>query len=147
MSFLLLILHECKWMAAGNSNWPTALTLIFWLEVQAEGKCCHIIMITATCPQAAVASGGVCPVGYACPRGTKHPQQHPCPAGTWSNAVGAQNLSSCQRCPPGLYCNNTGLSQPSGICDIGMELNYMAQWKKVVVSCSEMSFIQYLHYQ
>ncbi|KAM4567238.1 uncharacterized protein PAE49_010636 isoform 2-T2 [Odontesthes bonariensis] len=67
----------------------------------------------------AVASGGVCPAGFICPQGTKHPQQHPCPIGTWSSSVGAQNLSSCLPCPPGLYCNSTGLSQPLGLCEIG----------------------------
>ncbi|XP_074535630.1 uncharacterized protein LOC141797845 [Halichoeres trimaculatus] len=47
------------------------------------------------------------------------PQQHPCPVGTWSSIVGAHNLSSCWPCPPGLHCNSTGLSQPSGVCDTG----------------------------
>ncbi|KAE8295325.1 hypothetical protein D5F01_LYC06251 [Larimichthys crocea] len=69
--------------------------------------------------QVAVASGGVCSAGYVCPRGTMHPQQNPCPVGTWSSMMGAQNLSSCWPCPPGHYCNSTGLSQPSGICDTG----------------------------
>ncbi|XP_028320851.1 uncharacterized protein LOC114474630 [Gouania willdenowi] len=66
-----------------------------------------------------VASGGVCPAGYFCPQGTKYSQQYPCPIGTWSNMIGAQNLSSCQACPPALYCNTSGLSQPSGMCDKG----------------------------
>ncbi|XP_055369802.1 uncharacterized protein si:ch211-286b4.4 [Betta splendens] len=73
----------------------------------------------STASPVAVASGGVCPAGYICPRGTKYPQQHPCPLGTFSSAVGAQNSSSCLSCPPGLYCNSTGLSQASGICDPG----------------------------
>lgn len=90
-------------------------------------KLYHILMITPIFPQVAVASGGVCPAGYVCPHGTMYPQQHPCPVGTWSSTVGAQNLSSCWPCPPGLYCNSTGLSQPSGICDAGMEINYPVQ--------------------
>ncbi|KAA8594284.1 hypothetical protein FQN60_005118, partial [Etheostoma spectabile] len=73
----------------------------------------------STASPVAVASGGVCPAGYICPRGTMYPQQHPCPVGTWSSTVGAQNLSSCWPCPPGLYCNSTGLNQPSGICYTG----------------------------
>ncbi|XP_035857407.1 zonadhesin-like [Sander lucioperca] len=73
----------------------------------------------STASPVAVASGGVCSAGYVCPRGTMYPQQHPCPVGTWSSTVGAQNLSSCWPCPPGLYCNSTGLSQPSGICYAG----------------------------
>lgn len=90
-------------------------------------NCCRLIalshlIITPSLSQVAVASGGVCPAGYICPQGTKYPQQHPCPVGTWSNTVGAQTWSSCLPCPPGLYCNSTGLSQPSGICDIGNEV-------------------------
>ncbi|CAG6003426.1 unnamed protein product, partial [Menidia menidia] len=73
----------------------------------------------STASPVAVASGGVCPRGYICPKGTKHPQQHPCPVGTWSSSLGAQNVTSCLPCPPGLYCNSTGLSQPSGLCDNG----------------------------
>lgn len=86
-------------------------------------KLLNIQMATPTFPQVAVSSGGMCPAGYYCPQGTKYPQQHPCPEGTWSNTVGAQNLSSCWPCPPRLYCNSTGLSQPSGVCDAGMTIS------------------------
>ncbi|KAL7831753.1 hypothetical protein AOLI_G00293010 [Acnodon oligacanthus] len=64
-------------------------------------------------------SGDVCPAGYYCPEGTRHPRQYPCPLGTWSNIVGAQNLSACWPCPAGLFCNNTGLIQPTGVCAAG----------------------------
>lgn len=95
-------------------------------------------------PQVAVAAGGVCPAGYICPQGTKHPQQHPCPAGTWSNTVGAQNLSSCRLCPPGFYCNSTGLSQPSGTCDPGIG-NYLAKCQAVIQQCrGALVFIYFL---
>nr|XP_057935999.1 SCO-spondin isoform X4 [Doryrhamphus excisus] len=73
----------------------------------------------STAVPVALNSGGMCPAGYVCPRGTKHPQQHPCPLGTWSNTVGAQNVSFCLLCPAGLYCNTTGLIQPSGLCYTG----------------------------
>ncbi|XP_033971267.1 zonadhesin-like [Trematomus bernacchii] len=73
----------------------------------------------STASPVALLSGGVCSAGYICPRGTSYSQQHPCPAGTWSSTVGAQNMSSCWPCPSGLYCNNTGLSKPSGLCDKG----------------------------
>ncbi|TWW77257.1 hypothetical protein D4764_12G0006470 [Takifugu flavidus] len=66
-----------------------------------------------------MATGDVCSAGFVCPPGTMFPQQHPCPVGTWSSIVGAQNLSSCWLCPPGLYCNSTGLNQPSGVCSSG----------------------------
>ncbi|KAJ7990480.1 hypothetical protein DPEC_G00300750 [Dallia pectoralis] len=66
-----------------------------------------------------VASGGVCPAGYVCPEGSRFPRERPCPAGTWGNVFGAHELSSCQPCPPGVYCNATGLIQPSGMCAAG----------------------------
>ncbi|XP_038155551.1 uncharacterized protein LOC119792815 [Cyprinodon tularosa] len=78
----------------------------------------------------AVATGDVCPAGYFCPRGTKYPQQHPCPIGTWRISVGGQNLSSCWPCPPAFYCNSTGLSQPSGICDPGYFCSGGAKFSK-----------------
>ncbi|XP_034024621.1 neurogenic locus notch homolog protein 4-like [Thalassophryne amazonica] len=73
----------------------------------------------STASPVGVASGSVCPAGFICPRGTRYPEQYPCPLGTWSNSVGAKNFSSCWLCPSGLYCNRTGLSQPSGSCDAG----------------------------
>ncbi|TSQ58043.1 Sodium channel subunit beta-3 [Bagarius yarrelli] len=66
-----------------------------------------------------IRSGDVCPAGYYCPEGTRHPHQYPCPAGTWSNMVGAQNLSCCSPCPAGLFCNRTGLTHPTGVCAAG----------------------------
>ncbi|KAF7668979.1 hypothetical protein LDENG_00271770 [Lucifuga dentata] len=74
---------------------------------------------SSTATPVAVTFGGVCPAGYVCPQGTRYPQQHPCPVGTWSSTVGAQDMSSCWPCPPGLYCNSTGLIQPAGICETG----------------------------
>ncbi|XP_061734344.1 neurogenic locus notch homolog protein 3-like [Nerophis ophidion] len=87
-----------------------------------EGLCDPGHYCTSGAPTAfpvALDSGGMCPAGYVCPRGTKHPQQHPCPVGTWSNTVGAPNFSFCLLCPAGLYCNSSGLTQPSGTCDTG----------------------------
>ncbi|KAG7455700.1 SCO-spondin-like isoform X1, partial [Solea senegalensis] len=96
---------------------------LFNIIVEIKAKMIKLVydnqIITATLLQVAVAFGGMCPAGYVCPQGTKHPQQQPCPAGTWSNTVGAENLSSCMPCPPGHYCSSTGLNQPTGICDAG----------------------------
>ncbi|KPP71460.1 SCO-spondin-like [Scleropages formosus] len=64
-------------------------------------------------------SGDVCPVGHFCPSGTRHPQENPCPPGTWSNAVGARDSSSCWLCPAGFFCNGSALIQPSGLCAPG----------------------------
>ncbi|XP_058655214.1 SCO-spondin isoform X4 [Onychostoma macrolepis] len=63
--------------------------------------------------------GDICPMGYYCPAGTRHPHEYPCPPGTWSNALGAQNVSSCWLCPAGFFCNSSGLTQPTGICAPG----------------------------
>ncbi|KAG7471369.1 hypothetical protein MATL_G00123830 [Megalops atlanticus] len=64
-------------------------------------------------------SGGVCPGGHFCPAGSRHPRENPCPPGTWSNAVGAWDPSSCWLCPPGFFCNSSGLTQPAGLCAAG----------------------------
>nr|XP_015192850.1 PREDICTED: uncharacterized protein LOC107075608 [Lepisosteus oculatus] len=53
------------------------------------------------------------------PQPPRHPRAHPCPPGTWSNAVGAHNESSCWPCPAGFFCNGTGLRQATGLCAPG----------------------------
>ncbi|KAJ8280617.1 hypothetical protein GJAV_G00056950 [Gymnothorax javanicus] len=64
-------------------------------------------------------SGGVCSAGYYCPSGTRHPQEYPCPPGTWSNAPGGMDTSSCWLCPAGFFCDGLALIQPSGLCAPG----------------------------
>ena len=39
--------------------------------------------------------------------------------GTFSDVRGLFNVSSCQPCPAGMYCDRDGLSNPSGSCDAG----------------------------
>ncbi|XP_070551142.1 signal peptide, CUB and EGF-like domain-containing protein 1 isoform X1 [Ptychodera flava] len=66
---------------------------------------------------------GGCPAGYNCPPGIVVPQlcdpgfycqvneaMQPCPLYTWSDSVGATNLSTCEPCPGGFVCNMTGMS-------------------------------------
>ncbi|XP_077985306.1 uncharacterized protein LOC144439946 [Glandiceps talaboti] len=60
-----------------------------------------------------------CPAGHYCPDGTEYADQYPCPEGTYNNATGQHNDTSCQLCPPGLYCEGSGLVYPSGLCDAG----------------------------
>ncbi|XP_071497013.1 uncharacterized protein [Diadema antillarum] len=60
-----------------------------------------------------------CPVGHYCPDGTEYSDQFPCPAGTYNNVTGQTNLTDCLYCPPGMYCEGTGLDYPSGLCDEG----------------------------
>lgn len=103
-------------------NVPTASTL----KVPQRAEIIRFVRFSLIAPtflQVGVASGGVCSAGYVCPPGTMYAEQHPCPLGTWSRVMGAQNLSSCWLCPPGRYCNSTGLSQPSGFCDAGKRKN------------------------
>lgn len=79
-----------------------------------------------SCPSGAVGSQGqmtlagapvLCAAGHYCPEGTGNPL--PCPAGTFLGSLGARTVSECQACPPGKYCNSTGLTQPVGRCSAG----------------------------
>nr|XP_002738967.1 PREDICTED: uncharacterized protein LOC100369241 [Saccoglossus kowalevskii] len=45
--------------------------------------------------------------------------QYPCPGGTYNNFTGQVSDASCELCPPGLFCESSGLSYPSGLCDEG----------------------------
>ena len=58
-----------------------------------------------------------CPEGFYCPTGSAFPT--PCPAGTYSNTQHLFNLTQCRLCDEGKYCNNTGLTAPSGLCKEG----------------------------
>ena len=62
-------------------------------------------------------TGNVCPTGNYCPEGTQTPS--PCPAGTFMPNTGAEVLSDCFACTAGQYCDNTGLSSPTGPCEAG----------------------------
>ena len=59
----------------------------------------------------------VCPIGSYCPNGTATPI--PCPEGMYSNEIGQKSIHDCNPCMPGMYCNGSGLIQPSGPCDAG----------------------------
>ncbi|XP_023933458.1 uncharacterized protein LOC106181652, partial [Lingula anatina] len=58
-----------------------------------------------------------CPVGHYCPEGSGSPT--PCPRGTYTNTLANVNVTQCVNCDEGTYCNDTGLSAPSGNCDPG----------------------------
>lgn len=62
-------------------------------------------------------TGDLCTAGHFCRNGTHTPW--PCPPGTYNPVRGASNETSCLACPPGKYCNGTGLVKPSGDCDAG----------------------------
>lgn len=61
----------------------------------------------------------ICPTGYYCPSSTEHANQYPCPPGTFNNLTGQQSESSCEKCPPGMYCEGFGNSWPTGYCSAG----------------------------
>lgn len=52
-------------------------------------------------------TGYECLAGYFCPEGSD--QGLKCPAGTFSDAVGLHNITECQPCSPGKYCNVDGV--------------------------------------
>lgn len=43
----------------------------------------------------------------------------PCPVGTYGNTTGVRQISDCTDCTPGYYCDQRGLTNPSGLCDPG----------------------------
>ena len=57
------------------------------------------------CPLGSTNNSVICPAGFACKTGFA---PLPCPLGTFS----FRNLTSCQPCPPGTFCNSTQLSAP-----------------------------------
>lgn len=51
-------------------------------------------------------TGYECLAGYYCPEGSA--QGTKCPAGTYSNGLGLENVTECVDCPPGSYCDIDG---------------------------------------
>lgn len=71
------------------------------------------------CPGAATSPQEFdCPVGHFCPNGTGLPQ--PCRNGTYAPTTNLKEEGECTPCDGGFYCNGTGLSAVSGVCDAGM---------------------------
>ncbi|CAL8373179.1 unnamed protein product, partial [Gadus morhua 'NCC'] len=58
-----------------------------------------------------------CPAGHYCPRGS--PEPLPCPVGTIKDSQGGVTMEACRPCPPGLYCAQPALTQPTGQCTEG----------------------------
>lgn len=61
---------------------------------------------------------GICPSGRYCPKGDPLAPIL-CPAGHYNNRTHATSLADCKICPGGQYCEESGLSWPSGPCDAG----------------------------
>ncbi len=51
-------------------------------------------------------TGHICEQGAYCPKGSD--QAVNCPAGTFSDQTGLHNMTECQDCLPGQYCNIDG---------------------------------------
>ena len=61
----------------------------------------------------------ICLAGYYCPEETMFSTQFPCPSGTYSNATGLHNKEQCLNCPEEMYCDDEGLTEPTGRCSPG----------------------------
>jgi len=71
------------------------------------------------CERVSEGSNFVCPVGHFCPEGLVNLADARCPRGTFSNHTGLANISQCLSCTEGMYCNDTGMTSPTGPCDQG----------------------------
>lgn len=60
-----------------------------------------------------------CALGHYCPNRTRYATEFPCPKGHFRNQTMGQSLADCSPCPPGQYCQGTGLDKPTGPCDPG----------------------------
>ncbi|XP_071497018.1 uncharacterized protein [Diadema antillarum] len=60
---------------------------------------------------------GVCPEGSYCPLGSDTPT--PCPRGTFGNQTKLTNSTECTQCLYGQYCEEEGLTAPTGPCYAG----------------------------
>lgn len=61
--------------------------------------------------------GDYCPAGFYCPDGTYDPV--PCPSGTFLNETGMGMVDDCIKCSPGFYCETTGKTVVTAMCDQG----------------------------
>lgn len=57
---------------------------------------------------------GLCPPGHYCIEGSYLPE--PCPIGTFSGVDQNSDVSECEPCTPGYYCDGEGLEAPRGPC-------------------------------
>ena len=83
-----------------------------------------IVEETGPCAPKYFCSGGAknafweeCPAGYFCPPKSTLPE--PCPKGTFSNTSGLLEAVECFSCTPGMYCAESGLTEPTGDCSTG----------------------------
>lgn len=65
----------------------------------------------------------LCKQGYYCLENTGYNIQ-PCPTGTFGAREGLELETECSNCTGGYYCQETGLSKPSGGCEQGHWCQY-----------------------
>ncbi|XP_037124178.1 signal peptide, CUB and EGF-like domain-containing protein 1 [Syngnathus acus] len=59
-----------------------------------------------------------CPLGHYCLEGGVEGIL-PCPPGTYNPHLGFSQVEQCLICPAGFYCDDWGLSEPTGPCQAG----------------------------
>ncbi len=60
---------------------------------------------------------GPCPTGKYCPAESVTPTD--CGVGTYSNATCNKQVSDCNDCIPGQYCDSLAMDEPTGYCKVG----------------------------
>ncbi|KAJ9462455.1 Myosin heavy chain, partial [Diplonema papillatum] len=78
---------------------------------------CQACLAGAYCPERAMQQYLLCPAGSFCPAGSIIPES--CPAGTYQPLQQQQNLTDCQFCSIGRYCELVNSSAPTGECTAG----------------------------
>lgn len=68
-----------------------------------------------------------CEVGYYCLANTGYRYSYPCPAGTYMDVTGSDELDDCIPCTPGKYCYGVGLSAVTDDCKEGYYCTESAQ--------------------
>ena len=63
-------------------------------------------------------AAGICPSGSYCPSG-RADAPIPCGRGTYNEATGGKEISDCNDCMQGYYCETEGLSNVTAQCDPG----------------------------
>lgn len=71
-----------------------------------------------SCPKKATIEPHPCVTGYYCPVNTSATKEFPCSRGTFNNETGAMSSADCTDCPPGFYCGENGLAEPSGMSEL-----------------------------
>ncbi|XP_068098133.1 platelet endothelial aggregation receptor 1-like [Hyperolius riggenbachi] len=130
--------HYCP---AGSSE-PMTCPVGYYQEVAGQSQC-------QVCPAGRYCGPGEdldgvergvymprdCPAGYYCVQGTEFGQQHPCPAGTYSDRTGLISSAGCSPCPGGWFCAQLGTAATLSDCSpdsagLSVVLSVLRVWKE-----------------